>query len=356
MGSLARRCQTARCAIVGARVPRREHLSTEPADPRAADSKDTADVVTAWLAERGRIVTAIEPMTGDVSTRRYFRVRLAGEPAPHIVALYPPELVAAQLRFSPAARLLGEAGVRVPAIELDEPERRLALLEDLGPETLYERHAGWEECAAELDAALAAAAAIARLPVGPVVALGAPPLDAALLRRELASTIEVFLAPRGLASAELVTALDELCRRLADGPLVPCHRDFMARNLVPMGGGSVAVLDFQDLRLGPPGYDLASLLNDSFYAPASLEQRALGGETGRGLDPLAYRRAVVQRCLKAVGTFVSFAARGKRRHLPLVPATLERALRAAAEVPETAHVVAVLGPALTEGGRSVATC
>jgi aminoglycoside/choline kinase family phosphotransferase len=130
----------------------------------------------------------------------------------------------------------------------------------------------------------------------------------------------------------------------------------MARNLVPAGAGGVAVLDFQDLRLGPPAYDLASLLNDSFFAPPELERRALAGAAGRGVDALGYRRAVVQRCLKAVGTFVAFAARGKRRHLPLVPPTLERALRAAAGVPETAHAVEVLGPALIDGGRAAAVC
>jgi aminoglycoside/choline kinase family phosphotransferase len=130
----------------------------------------------------------------------------------------------------------------------------------------------------------------------------------------------------------------------------------MARNLVPAGGGSVAVLDFQDLRPGPPGYDLASLLNDSFFAPPELERRALASEAGRGVDELDYRRAVVQRGLKAVGTFLAFAARGKRRHLPLVEPTLARALAAAATVPETARAVAELGPALTEGGRAAALC
>nr|HPK65586.1 phosphotransferase [Thermoanaerobaculia bacterium] len=52
-----------------------------------------------------------------------------------------------------------------------------------------------------------------------------------------------------------------------------CHRDYMVRNLLPVGDGEVAavgVIDHQDLRLGPPWYDLASLCNDSLFPPPEL--------------------------------------------------------------------------------------
>jgi hypothetical protein len=94
------------------------------------------------------------------------------------------------------------------------------------------------------------------------------------------------------------------------------------------------VLDFQDLRLGPRGYDLASLLNDTLFADAETEARALADWPRLAGDTAQYRAAVVQRSLKAVGTYLAFARRGMRRHLPLVEPTLERALEPFRQLPE----------------------
>jgi aminoglycoside/choline kinase family phosphotransferase len=118
----------------------------------------------------------------------------------------------------------------------------------------------------------------------------------------------------------------------------------MARNLVPRprprpaasgDEAALVVLDHQDLRLGPPGYDLASLLNDSLFPPAELEEGWLARVLPPGEAPrLAYHRAAAQRTLKAVGTFAAFARRGSDRHLPLIPPTLERALYHLGRLPE----------------------
>src|SRR4029077_11458389 len=50
---------------------------------------------------------------------------------------------------------------------------------------------------------------------------------------------------------------------LADGPRVLCHRDYHSRNLM-LCDGSLYIIDFQDARMGPDTYDLASLLRDSY--------------------------------------------------------------------------------------------
>ncbi|HXT19807.1 MAG TPA: hypothetical protein VN923_03570, partial [Thermoanaerobaculia bacterium] len=111
------------------------------------------------------------------------------------------------------------------------------------------------------------------------------------------------------------------------------------------GAPELLVLDHQDLRLGPPAYDLASLLNDSLFPPAALE-----GELVRSLHPgaagaLDYRRAVVQRAIKAVGNYADFARRGFDRHLKLVAPTLARAWRWFAAVPELQSLEPALRPA-----------
>ena len=295
-----------------------------------------------WLAGIGLGAAEIERLAGDVSSRIYFRLRAAGG-ARRIVAFYPAELRGAQRRFAAAAALLEVSGVRVPRRFEQDFESGFALLEDLGERTLAERRdldrparESWIERGFEVGRRIAGLGSSA------VLGLGSPCLDAALLEREIERTVEVLLAPRGLAPEPFVTALGSLCARLGAEPPVPCHRDFMARNLIPLEDGRLAVIDFQDLRLGPPAYDSASLLNDTFFAPEELERELLDRLIACGISAESYRRAVVQRTLKAVGTFVSFARRGDPRHLPLVTPSLERASRHLLVLPETAAAFAPL--------------
>jgi aminoglycoside/choline kinase family phosphotransferase len=312
--------------------------------------------VASWLAAHGLTARAVVPLVGDVSSRSYFRAELAGERSSWIVARYPPELRSAQRRFAAARVLLAGAGVRVPALRLDEPEAGFALVEDLGPATLYEVAGDWRRAPRELDSALAAARAVAGLDRRAVAALGSPALDAALLRRELEQSLALLEPAPGVDVAALAAALDALCGRLA-GALVPCHRDFMARNLMPLAAtGELGVLDFQDLRLGPVGYDVASLLNDSLFADGATEERSLAAAGALAGDAAQYRAAVVQRSLKAVGTYLAFARRGKTRHLALVAPTLERALRFFPALPETAALGAATIEALRRAGARAAVC
>src|SRR6202035_1760531 len=247
-------------------------------------------------------------------------------------------------RFLRTTELLARAAVRAPKVLAVDVDRGWMALEDLGPWTLAEwKGRPWSELQAYFEDALAAARRIAALPAESVAELS-PPLDRALLERELAQTGELFLEPRDLVGTTAVAAslrslLAELCANLAADSPVPCHRDFMARNLMPLAGpsgSSVAVLDHQDLRLGPPAYDLASLLNDSLSPPAEMEAAFLAlaapGTAGR----LRYHRAAAQRTLKAVGTYASFARRGAMRHLPLIAPTLARCLDHLGQTPEGA--------------------
>lgn len=320
------------------------------------------------LRRRGHRVGAARAMAGDVSRRRYVRLELeAGGTA--VLALYPPDLAETCRRYLRSGRLLAGAGVRVPDVLEDDCAAGWVLLEDLGERTLYE-HRGrpWSELGAWFEEAVGILGRIAALPPGEVAALN-PPLDRELLLRELRQTRERFLEPLGLGGRrpagaaggggrrddpalgeELEAALETLCERLGAEPAVPCHRDFGARNLVPLGpivpgetasGAAVGVLDHQDLRLGPPAYDLASLLNDSLFPPPELEQRLLERAGAAGAGPgggalESYHRAAGQRTLKAVGSYAAFARRGDGRHLPLIPPTLGRALAHLRRLPETA--------------------
>lgn len=304
----------------------------------------TADL-DRFLDESGLGVSSLTPLAGDLSQRRYFRI-VVEDGARLLAAYYPESLRPAMARFAAARSLLAGAGVRVPEIRQWSAGRGWMLVEDLGPETLFECDLPLERRTALYLAAVESADKIAGLDAKEVERLGSPALDGLALRRELESTVEFLLDPAGLAQLpgerrELLAALDELCDRLGGGPLVPCHRDYMARNLVPLAE-AVAVIDFQDLRLGPPAYDLASLLNDSFFPEPTLEEVLLPPRWRAPEAREQYSRAVVQRALKAGGTFARFAAQGNPRHLPLIAPTLARAVRHLEILPETAPVFAAL--------------
>ena len=308
-----------------------------------------------WLARLGRPARTIEPLTGDVSPRRYFRV-LSRDGEAAILATYPEEVRGTCQRFLYTTALLEGAGVRVPRVLASACDRGWMLVEDLGSQTLADyRDRPWSELARWFEQALASLQRIAGLPAAEVAALN-PPLDGELMRRELRQTWDLFLAPRGLTGGPVLTAalqaaLDTVCERLAAEPPAPCHRDYMSRNLMPVDEpAGLAVLDHQDLRLGPPAYDLASLLNDTLFPPPEVEEALLaaseaagGSASGAGRTP--YHRAAAQRTLKAVGTYTSFSLRGAHRHLPLIPPTLSRCLDHLSRIPEGAPLAEELGQA-----------
>ena len=307
-----------------------------------------------WLLERGHEPVTFENLAGDVSPRRYIRVTLSEGSA--IVALYPPTLDEAYQGFLRSTRLLQEAGVRVPEILDQDDEAGLMMLEDVGADTLFDwRGEPWETVEHFVEASRRAATRIARISCD-ATDLPAPPLDGAALWRELEGTWQGFLLPTGLCGREplrgrLHQGLHDLCLQLDENALVPCHRDFMVRNLVPDAKRrSVIVLDHQDLRLGPPLYDLASLSNDSLFLHDAKARDLFGGDL---VSSLQYRRCAAQRTLKIVGTFVSFARRGQPRYLPMVGECLHRCLLHLAGLPETEGLVSDLrqlwGPTIQTG-------
>ena len=300
----------------------------------------------AWLAAAGFPECVPQPLPGDVSPRRYTRLTGSGGGSA-ILATYPPDIHDTCTRFLRTTVLLEQAGVPVPRVLAASCEEGWMLVEDLGPQTLGEwgRGRSWGELQPYFERAIELAERIGRIPVESLEGLN-PRLDGELLRRELKQTWDLFLEPRGLTTPALGAALDALCANLEAEPPVSCHRDFMVRNLMPLPGHGLVVLDHQDLRLGPPAYDLASLLNDTLFPPPQMEEvlkEALLARTG--VDRLGYHRAAAQRTLKAVGTYASFARRGADRHLPLVPPTLARCLAHLARLPESAPLVSGLAEA-----------
>jgi aminoglycoside/choline kinase family phosphotransferase len=100
-----------------------------------------------------------------------------------------------------------------------------------------------------------------------------------------------------------------LCASLESVERVLCHRDFQSRNLMVTPHG-LRVIDYQDARLGPVPYDLASLLRDSSLdLDADLVEEGIRYFLSRrgGLAEEEFRddfsRVALQRNIKDLGTF-----------------------------------------------------
>jgi N-acetylmuramate 1-kinase len=303
-----------------------------------------------WVEQLGHTVVEVVPLAGDVSFRRYFRVGLRHGSA--VLAWYPPELADRFAAYVETTALLEGIGVRVPAILERSDDARFMLLEDGGDLALVDLPLGSLRAERHYRRSLDYATRIAALPPDRIPESNAP-LDESVLRRELDLTWRVFLECELGADASLRRGLhetlDALCSALGRLRPLPCHRDLMARNLLVKsapGSGQpegLWLLDHQDLRLGPPHYDVASLLHDSSRLGAEQVER-FESELLAPRERGDYARVCVQRLFKVVGTFHSFSARGDSRHLHRVPAALGAAARKLRDVPEGVDVA----PALEE--------
>ena len=291
---------------------------------------DLGEIGRLWANAAGIASGSIEPLAGDVSARSYFR--LGGGAG--ILAHYPPELRRAYDCFRRTTELFLRAGVPVPAIRAADPQRGWMITEDLGDQSLF-REQDPERIAAALEEAAEIVRRIRTLPAAAVADLS-PALESELLSREIRKTVSVYFQD-ALSRSEIrriEPVLYELCERLGEGPLEPAHRDFMARNLMlRTEDGLLVVLDHQDLRLAPRGYDLASLCFDSSPLASEAADRWLEQHV-EAPDLEAVWRCAAQRALKIVGTFVGFARAGRPRYLPMVPRALSTAATMLSRLPE----------------------
>jgi aminoglycoside/choline kinase family phosphotransferase len=292
----------------------------------------------------------IVPLTNDASTRRYFRV-IDGI-ARAIAAVYPEPFDEREMPFFPVRELLASCKLSVPEIYACDGERGVVLLEDLGDETLQVLVSSADETllAALYDEALDDIVRLQREAAGGMKS--APCFHVAFDIEKLSWELHYFekhfveglrgcdLSTEDRATlAELFHALSE---EIASWPRVLCHRDCHSRNLM-RHNDRLYWLDFQDARMGPIHYDLASLMRDSYVALSEdfvtervevFRQKAAPDESWDGFLR-RFELMCVQRNLKALGTFGYMASvRGSDVYLQYVPRTLGYARRNLMRRPE----------------------
>jgi aminoglycoside/choline kinase family phosphotransferase len=188
--------------------------------------------------------------------------------------------------------------------------------------------------------------------------------DVEKLTWELEFFVTHFLASyRGvtLRSAALSALRREfglIVEELAAEPRVLCHRDYHSRNLM-LWQERLHLIDFQDARMGPDTYDLASLLRDSYVdVPETAVDDliayflALKGEPA-DVDTFRSRFTTMafQRNLKALGTFgYQATACDNPAYVQYMPRTLRYVRDTLAREPRFAPIREVLAPLLAELG------
>ena len=278
----------------------------------------------------------IEPLAGDASFRRYFRVR-HGERTWVLMDAPPGKEDVGP--FLSVRQWMEAAGLNVPQLMAADREAGFLLLADFGDETWAAALKRGMALGPMMDDALRQLHCLQQ--AGDTT--GLPVFDPARMRRECDLYLDWYL-PRvaGLqpdADSRLAfhDSLAPVVAGIATLPQVAVHLDYHSRNLMlPPSGLPLGVIDFQDAVLGPVTYDLASLLYDCYQNYPEVERRrwsqrffdGLSGELRRafGGDGERWHRAVrlsaFQRHIKAIGIFARLAYRdGKHQFLDEIPLT-----------------------------------
>ena len=297
------------------------------------------NVTEAIRLRHADVEVEIMNLAGDASTRRYFRVAWPG--GTEIVAQYPEPFAPETSPFLQVHAVLEELGIPVPAVLAVDGDRALIVTEDLGDETLQKALlAQPDEARGKLyDSLLARLGELHRDAAewkGQAVCFDVA-FDVEKLSWELHYFEKHFLEgerQRSLTTEDrstLARSFHELAREMTSWPRVLCHRDFHSRNLM-LHRDELYWLDFQDARLGPATYDLASLLRDSYVDIGEDFVAARAEEFhGRWLADLTraefsrrFELTCLQRNMKALGTFGYMASvKGRGFYLEYVPRTLE---------------------------------
>jgi aminoglycoside/choline kinase family phosphotransferase len=316
-------------------------VSLKTKEEAVVEAEAGLGVIRQYLEERqpadaGRV--EVRPLSGDASTRRYYRLVQGGTSS--VLALYPGPFVPGELSFLAVRGLLDSCGLPVPATVDVDGARGIVLQEDLGDTTLQE---------ALKDASETRREELYREAVDEVAELQRKAgqssrkldcfriaFDIEKLSWELHYFLKHFLEghrgadPTVEDRAVLSEAFHQLSHEIASWPRALCHRDYHSRNLM-LHGGRLFWIDFQDARMGPTTYDLASLLRDAYVdVPEGLQEdlKERFRQTATPDEPReVFRRRFdlmcVQRNLKALGTFGYMATVRKNPvYLPYIPRTL----------------------------------
>lgn len=284
------------------------------------------DGLEEFIEKSGWTGATVEPLPGDASFRRYFRLRRAADSA---MLMHAPPPNEDPRPFLHVARWLSDNGMRAPRILAEDAAAGSVLTEDFGDGRVREwidTHPADEE--AIYQAAVDALVDLHRLPPGPF-----DPYDMEVYQREAGLLTEWYCPAMGLNVDEdgFREAWDETLAPLLERqrPGVTVLRDYHAENIMLPPDGTQGLIDFQDALVGHRAYDLVSLLQDARRDVSQELEAKMLSRYCAAADPgehfeADYARLGAQRNAKIVGIFTRLAKRDRKpRYLAMIPRVWE---------------------------------
>jgi len=315
---------------------------------------DASDALNRWLGD-GWTATLL---TGDASVRVYYRVKTP-DGRSLMLTWYPDEVRNDLKRVLGAYRAASKHAYLPKVVDSNDAAM---LQEDVGDQTLFELlHRDREEGVRWYKKAITLLVYFQKAGAADVN----PPFTGDFFFNELQMSREFYVEKLMGVAPETSLELKPLLRKLADNisrhPYVLCHRDYHGQN-IHIFNDKLYLIDYQDLRMGPDTYDLASLLRDRGVArilgePTELElidyyaDWRVHGFPARSPLPQGERRSMrrryfetlLQRSIKILGTFSKQPiTRGRMWYLDFIPPTLESVRRCIDELPEYGALAALL--------------
>ncbi len=295
-----------------------------------------------WLAGPCQLTAyQLDPLPGDASFRRYFRVR---EKDRSYIAMDAAVEKNSCVPFVTIANALRTQGLNAPDIFASDFEQGFLLLSDFGHRMYLDElnpTNGLELYRHALDALLMMRQCKIEL----------KPFTKEFMRQELELFKEWFLEKHlALALTDstnkiLATCFDFLAETASRQPYVFMHRDFHSANLMILPENGVGILDFQDAFIGPETYDLVSLLRDCYIAwPESMVQELVH----YFWENLSFPKVSFDVFMQ------SFDLMGMQRHLKAL-LTFSRKYRRDNNANYLRHIPRTLNYILTISGRYVET-
>jgi len=289
----------------------------------------------------------IEPVEKGGSDRNYYRLR--GPDGDSLILVKYGDSREENRHYCAIAAFLAVLGIHVPEIYFHDEAERLIGMQDLGEIDLWaSRDEPWPRRRALYALALDELAALHAF-AHSAHAQAEIPLQAGF-NADLYRWEQNYFFENCLGRFFGITdpacdreALEQIALALDGKPSVLVHRDFQSQNIL-LHGKHAHLIDFQGLRAGLPGYDLASLIYDPYVTLAAAEREELVHLylekcIDLGMEIPADFHATLdlcamQRLMQALGAYGFLGlVKGRTQFLAHIPAALASLREVAARIP-----------------------
>ncbi len=287
-------------------------------------------------------IESIERLTGDASTRRYYRVFCTN--SKYVVCLDNPS--EQDNTFVKKQKFFFNNKIRVPQVYDTNPQKGYILEEDLGDVTLLQELVNIENSQEEYEQYKKVLDELISIHKINQTELNKSDLfeekfDFDKLQSEIDFSLRYFLKCfLKIDDQKLLDSINvefsHITKRLSEQNMVLTHRDFHSRNIM-IKNKELITIDFQDARMGIPQYDLVSVLEDCYYEIELSNknklidyyyeklQDQLKDQGDRSTFMNLYDDMTLQRVFKAVGSFsYIFEHREDERYVKYIGFAMEK--------------------------------